>query len=245
MNQKKQPETSSDQIGFHIHPGAIAWKLELIAIIMAVISLITHYFKYIIKSEFAAGLIPIVGFDTELSIPSLYAVFLLFGAAALLVVIAILKKEEKAPYTAQWFVLAAGFLYLAFDEGASIHELLMDPVGSLMGENMPRVFYFAWIVPALLVVTLAGLFFVKFLTKLPGKTRRGFLIGALLYLAGTIGFEMISGKFASLYGIRTFGFSILTTIEEMLEFSGTIFFIHALLAYLSEYYPLLRLKIKR
>ena len=67
---------------------------------------------------------------------------------------------------------------------------------------------------------------------LPKPVRHSFIVAAILYLGGAIGFELISGKYAELYGMDNWIYSmILITIEESLEIAGIIFFIRALLKY--------------
>jgi predicted permease len=132
---------------------------------------------------------------------------------------------------------------MTFDEGSSIHELLMEPMGRLMGNDHPRIFYFTWLVPACIAVALIGLLFIKFLIDLPAKARWGFLLAAAFYLGGAMGFEMISGELASYIGIHNFDFDVLSTIEETLEMSGAILFIYALLSYISDHYRSILFKL--
>jgi hypothetical protein len=245
MPQNPPADNNQSKFRVTINPKKLAWKLEAISFILALVSLSVQYLKYTVSTDNLAGLIPLVDMDTELSIPSIYAFILLFIAAALLILIAAHKKQAQARYAAQWYVLAAGFTFMAFDEGASIHELLMAPMGKLLGGSQPGIFYFTWIVPALAGITLLGLFFVRFMVDLPAKTRRAFLLGAALYLGGAVGFEMLGGELASAAGMKNFGFSILATIEELLELSGTIVFLSALLAYIREQFQTVLININR
>ena len=243
----QNPSAANDRSKFrvNINPKKLAWKLEAITFILALVSLSVRYLKFTAPTDNMAGLISVVDMDTELSIPSIYAFILLFIAAALLVLIAAHKKQAQARYAAQWYVLAAGFAFMAFDEGASIHELLMAPMGRLLGGSQPGIFYFTWIVPALAGIALLGLFFARFIIDLPAKTRRAFLLGAALYLGGAVGFEMLGGELASAEGVKNFGFSMLSTIEELLELSGTIVFISALLAYIREQFQTVLINVNR
>ncbi len=142
MPQNPPADNNQSKFRVTINPKKLAWKLEAISFILALVSLSVQYLKYIVSTDSLAGLIPLVDMDTELSIPSIYAFILLFIAAALLVLIAAYKKQAQARYATQWYVLAAGFTFMAFDEGASIHELLMAPMGKLLGDSQPGIFYF-------------------------------------------------------------------------------------------------------
>ena len=74
--------------------------------------------------------------------------------------------------------------------------------------------------------------YLGFLFRLPVDTRVRFIIAAVLFLGGAIGVEVISAKEADLYGTSTVTYSVLYTIEELLEMLGVIAFIRALLIYI-------------
>jgi len=245
MVQNPPADNNQSKFRVNINPKIFAWKLEAISFILALVSLSVQYLKYTAPADSLAGLIPLVNVDTEVSIPSIYAFILLFIAAALLVLIAAQKKQARARHAAQWYILAAGFTFMAFDEGASIHELLMAPMGRLLGGSQPDIFYFTWIIPALAGIALVGLSFVRFIIDLPAKTRRAFLLAAALYLGGAVGFEMLGGELASAAGMKNFGFSILATIEELMEMSGTVVFLSALLAYIREQFQTVLINFNR
>ena len=46
--------------------------------------------------------------------------------------------------------------------------------------------------------------------------------------------EMIAGKYLSFYGKNNFGYSIVTTVEESLELSGTLLLLYTLSKYVKE-----------
>ena len=85
---------------------------------------------------------------------------------------------------------ALGFVVMAFDEGWSIHETLVNPIRSLLGSSRLGIFYFAWVVPGIAIVLALGLYFLGFLRRLPGLTRRQFILAAALFLGGAIGMEL-------------------------------------------------------
>jgi hypothetical protein len=86
-----------------------------------------QYCRYTYNSKFALDVLPFVDVDSEHDIPTIYSYVLLFTISVILASISSLKIKEKAPHIAQWVILAIGFLYLSFDEGSGIHELLMPP----------------------------------------------------------------------------------------------------------------------
>jgi hypothetical protein len=98
-------------------------------------------------------------------------------------------------------------------------------IARLLGGNNLGIFYYAWVIPGIALVFFLGCYFYSFLLRLPTKTRLRFLISAILYLGGCIGFELIGGKYTELYGDQSLTYALITTVEESLEMSGLIVFI--------------------
>ncbi len=240
MNQPSE-QKKTHNINFSIWPSVALRGSIILILILALGSLIGQYLIYFHAYEKTA-LIRLLDVDRELSIPTILSTFFMFGIAVLLEITTLIKMMERDQYTFRWGFLTLGFLYMAFDEGASIHELLMEPIRrALLNVEIPKIFYFTWVIPGIIVVVLLTLFFGKFLLKLPKKTRNNFLLSALLYLGGAIGIELAGGFFVSLYGMKEFGFEALATVEEILEMLGLAFFLYSMMAYLRENYKSLRI----
>lgn len=182
--------------------------------------------------------------ELELNIPAFFSMLILLFATLLIGVITFLKKKDNAQYVFEWSVLSLGFLLMAFDEIASIHERLIEPVREIIGENNLGVFYFAWVIPAVILITALGFFFLRFLWNLPSKTRFMFIIAAAIYLGGAVGLEMIEGWYSEVNGRETLVYMFLTTLEETLEMLGTILFIRALLNYIAENYKNIEVELR-
>ena len=249
---KTQPDKQKiESKGLQIKPASILKLLTTLALIQFLINLIAQFLVFNMGMDESSLFIELFDMDRETSIPSLYSVFLLFSIFLLLLVISLLKRKEKAAHVAGWFILALGFLFMTFDEGASIHELLMRPVHRLLiYEEIPSIFYFTWVIPAILLVALLALLYLKFMIDLPAETRRLFLLSAVIYLMGVIGAELAAGYYAGKFGTENPGFNLLASVEESLEMMGLILFIHALLTYMAKQYGEIQLnfisrKIKR
>ena len=180
--------------------------------------------------------------EYELNVPAFFSMMLLLFASLLLAIVTVLKKRENAPYVLQWTILSFGFLFMSFDEIASVHERLIEPMRAILCEEHLGVLYFAWVVPAIPLVMFLGFFFLKFLWNLPPSTKISFVIAAALYLGGAIGFELIESRHCEIYGKENLAYMIMTTVEESMEMGGAIVFIWALLSYLSEFYGEVRLR---
>lgn len=173
--------------------------------------------------------------DTELNVPTFFAVALLLTASVLLGIIAANRRRTGFDDWVKWAVLCGGFFVMALDEGAAVHERLIRPVRALLGEGPYGLLYYAWVVPAILLVVALGLYFMRFLSRLPAYTRAQFLIAATLFLGGAIGVELAGGAWAEERGTGNIGYGLIVNVEEGLELIGTIVFINALLIYMAAY----------
>ena len=174
----------------------------------------------------------------EGNIPALYSVFLLLFSGIILGIIADVKKAAHSPYTRYWQILAAIFVFLSIDEAISIHERVGNPLRNTL--NVGGFFYFAWVIPASILVVIFLLGFFRFILALPTNTRALFLLAGGIYIAGTLGMESVSGYYAHLQGEDNIVYAGLTAIEELLEMGGIVIFIYGLLSYLKLYLPEVR-----
>jgi hypothetical protein len=229
-----------------INPTSIAAVLAVIASILVVAHLGGQFSKLELGHGSLKGLIPLFNLSAEQNIPAYFSVMLMLFAALLLAAIAAVNRQQHMAHTWKWIVLSGGFVLMAFDEAFSAHERLMvpmrallgvdDPVGTVKGETVLGIFYFAWVIPGMVLVALLGLYFIKFLLHLPAATRNRFLVAAVVYLSGTIGFELIGGRYAEVHGYDNWTYTLIATAEETLEMAGVILFIRALLKYCAESY---------
>jgi len=217
--------------------GAMASGLVLASIAVLLMDYLTGY-----SSIFIHKLVKLFYVELELNVPAYFSALLLISAALLLALITTLKKIKNEPYVLHWAILSFGFLFMSFDETASIHERLIEPMRAILGEQNLGILYFAWVVPAIAIILVLGIFFLKFLLNLPKKTRLSFIIAATVYLGAAVGLELIEGKHSEIYGKENLTYIILTTVEEALEMFGTIGFIWALLEYLADNYKQVRLR---
>ena len=198
--------------------------------------------KYLLGHDRVYGLVSLFYVDAEQNIPTLFSVLLLFCAALLLTVITVLKKKQKDPDVSRWAILAFGFLLMAVDEALSIHEKLVTPVRELLGDGPLGIFYFAWVIPGIAVVLVLTLFLLRFLLRLPAKTRFTFIVAGTLFIGGALGLELVGGRYAELHGQENMTYSMIVTVEESLEMAGVIVFIYALVKYIADHYEEVRFR---
>jgi hypothetical protein len=215
--------------------------LTIIAVILILASIGGQISKYEFGHDYVKGLVPMFYLNEENNIPTFFTVVLMLFISLLLSLIANINYKLGIRHTAKWAILSIGFLYMAFDEGFAIHENLTSPFRGLMGDTNLGIFYYAWVVPGIILVLFLGAFFTKFLLQLPVATRSRFLVAAGIYLAGAIGVELIGGQYAEIHGINNPTYSFIVTIEESLEIIGLILFISSLINHCSGYCKELRL----
>jgi len=118
------------------------------------------------------------------------------------------------------------------DESIAIHEMSL-PLASKLG--LSGVFTFVWVLAAIPIVVVLGIFYIPFLLRLTRGIAIKMIIAGAIYVFGIVGMGMISGAvFSELGHQKTFMFSILTAVEEGLEILGLTLFIIVLLEYLSK-----------
>lgn len=240
---KNQLEKATDAsvISFPLERRRVVGGLVVLAAILIAANLavlITDYLTgYDLKM--VQRLVKVFSVDYELNAPAFFSTLILLFSSVLLAVITHFKREQRSPYVWYWTILSLGFLFMAFDEMASVHERLIEPMRTLLGGDNLGVLYFAWVVPAILLVLLLGVAFTRFWWNLPRQTRLYVAVAAALYLGGAIGIELLDGSYAEIHGKKNLTYTILSTVEETLEMAGIIVFIKALLDYIAENYRII------
>jgi len=211
-----------------------AGVLGAVAYLLVLLSIAGQFAKFVLGPTFLPGLVSLFYVDVEHNIPTRFSVFLILLVALLLAVIAKLKGKQRNPHVSKWTILSFGFLLMAIDEAFQFHERLNIPVGTLLGDGSLGFFYFPWVIPGIVLVSVLGLFFLRFLLHLPAATMLRFLMAATFYIGGAIGVELIGSSHAELHGYENWTYSMIATVEESLEMAGLIVFIWALLKYYAD-----------
>jgi len=173
--------------------------------------------------------------DAEGNITTFINALLLFIPSLLLIVISIWKFSAKDKFRFHWIGLAMIFFFLSIDEAAVIHESMIKPMRAIVGSD--GVFYFAWIIPGMIIVSAFGLVYLMFFLHLENKFKILFMLSLGVYICGVIGGEMISGYFAANLGLKNFTYTIVASFEESIEYIGCSLIIYSLLKYIEHYLP--------
>lgn len=173
--------------------------------------------------------------DAEGNITTFINALLLFIPSLLITIIGVWKLSIKDKFRFHWVGLALIFLFLSFDEAAVIHENMIKPMRAIVGSE--GFFYFAWIIPGMIMVVAFGLLYLMFFLNLENKFKILFLVSLGVYISGVIGGEMISGYYASTIGQKNFTYAVIASLEESIEYIGCSLIIFSLLKYIEQYLP--------
>ncbi|MEE4146099.1 MAG: hypothetical protein V2I26_14950 [Halieaceae bacterium] len=175
-------------------------------------------------------LVNLFNFNLEANVPTLYSACQLVLTSLLLLSVGVARRKRQQGCIA-WKLLAFIFLFLAIDEASSIHEQLTVVTRQALGTS--GYLFFAWVIPYGIATLLLLLLFAKFLIDLPPRTRMLFLFSAAIFLGGTLGLEMLGGRYVTSPGATELTYSVIYTLEEVLEMVGIALFIYAILDYMT------------
>ena len=175
------------------------------------------------------GLVGLFDLDSERNVPSFFSGGLLLLNAVLLWLVGRLPEQH---YSSRWFVLAAVFVFLSYDEMFSVHEQLTTPLRNTFQTS--GLFYYPWVIAYLIPLIALMAWFLPAWLRLSTEARRRLVAAGLLYLFGAVVMEMINGAYDEAYGHgRTLAWGLLASIEESLEMAGLITLVYALFRLLS------------
>lgn len=204
--------------------------LTLISCVIIVLSILTKISTFVLGHGYIYGFLPKFDMDKEANIPTVFAVLLLCIASLLFYMLSLIPEEQptlKQEPKNRYRFLSFLFLYLAFDEGSSLHELLIDPLRDRF--QLTGIFRFSWVIVGAILVTLLTLYFYRFILSRPAYMKKGFILAGILYIGGALGVEMIGGYYSSMYGELNLTYALITTVEESGEFFGMVVLINTLL----------------
>ena len=216
-----------------------ARKVIVILLVVFTVLLVARaaglYATYVLRNNHVNGLVPLFDFNEEQSVPTWFSCCLLMMSAALLAVIAAANRYENLPYR-WWSILALVFVYLSLDEALSFHERLNRPVRELLDTG--GALYYAWVIPYALFAMGLLAFSVRPLRALPFATRRRLVVAGILFVCGAMGMELLGSQIVTSNQMKvTLLADMAMTIEEILELSGGIVLVYALLKHIASTHP--------
>jgi hypothetical protein len=159
----------------------------------------------------------------EVNVPTFFSVVLFFILSACALICGMYDRflqKLKKDWT-PWIFISVLLLFLSFDELAQVHEQLTYHTQNVLG-GVSGLFYFAWVIPYGIILLLISFYLIPFLLKLSTTTKYTIIGGALVFVLGAIGMEMIGARFYEIGGVYHPGFIIGSSLEEFMEITGLL-----------------------
>jgi hypothetical protein len=141
--------------------------------------------------------------DEEHNIPTWFSSFLLLNNAFFFYLYA---RSDVSSTKTYWTLIATGFLLLAVDEVAGLHETLNSSIE------------INWAIPAAIIVVIVGIGFVPFLLSLRRGLAALLILSGILYFSGALIVELLSEDMDSDSSI----YALSVALEEGLEMLGAL-----------------------
>lgn len=167
--------------------------------------------------------------NSESSVATWYNIMLLGLVAALAALAAIASAEPRTRLA--WGTLAVLVMLLSIDEKVQIHEQLPDLLGMTRGDMVTH----EWVIPGTIIAGLGGVVLLYLFQALERPVRRGLLVAGLVYAAGAIAVEAVTGlatRTLALDHPARAAFPVWEALEESLEMVGCILALGMIVDYL-------------
>ncbi len=221
--------------------GRIELFLIIAAIFLTLLGTGMEVLHYLFDHKRLLGFSRQFSLGEEANVTTWYSAMLLASCALCLAAIAFVLPRDGGNYRRHWLILALIFVYMSMDETAVIHEMTIRPLRNAF--DLGGVLYYAWILPAALLMAIFLASYLGFLKHLPSSSRNRFILAGLVYVGGAFGTEIFIGYWWDTYG-DNFTNGMLNVIQESMEIAGASLFLSALLRHLTAMGGELRIAIK-
>ncbi|HEX2958118.1 MAG TPA: hypothetical protein VHO70_14890 [Chitinispirillaceae bacterium] len=219
------------EVIFKLHPGKVIRVLSLTALLVIIASVAGQVYTYQFNGGASTPLIMKLYIDGEENIATFFVSAVYLISSLLLYLVYLHKCNNNDKFRFYWFILSAGFLFLAVDESVLLyHDLLSSPlksfgmnINSAVGIGIATIILF-------LILYESVLFFIH----LPGRYRILFALSGVIYIAGSVGMDKIGTMYHEVHSKFNLSYSMLATLEAMMEIGGVLVLIYSLLTLLSE-----------
>ena len=113
-----------------IEPGRFALSLLLIAIALLIAHVTGAVASHVFHHQQVFGLVDSFDMNVENNVPTFFSAFILVTSAVLLTVMSSQFTHDR--YAGHWKWLVIIFTFMAIDEDAALHVLLIEPVRVLL-----------------------------------------------------------------------------------------------------------------
>ncbi len=148
-----------------------------------------------------------------------FSVLLLAAAAVLTFIHAQRSSRLGSRWSSRWRIIAVAFLWVSYDEAASVHELLND------ADAEAGLMRYAWVFVAIPVVVALAAWIMPAVWALERRVRDLVIASGVVFVAGAVGAEILSGF---VFGTNLL-WGAISHVEEFLEMAGVILYLEAML----------------
>lgn len=165
----------------------------------------------------------------EKNLPTYFSALNLLFSSILIFIIYNHEKANAQKGYVYWLLLSVLFLFLSFDEFASIHEEFAKVYNYLVREKIlfPILKTHGWLLFGIAFVFIIGIVLFPFLRNLPRDTLRYFLISGFIFVTGAIGFEFVGAVMLETGFVESredIVYLLRRILEEGFEMYGIAFF---------------------
>lgn len=188
--------------------------LLIVTLVLVSVHLGLYYYNYEVE-ELPWLLLQLFDLDEENNLPTWFSGFLLLNCATFLFIYSKSALLQKKQY---WGFMAAGFLLLAIDEVAGLHETFNSSTE------------INWALPGAILVLLVALALVPFLLSLRRGLALRMIFSGFIYISGAIIVELLSEDMDS----ESLNYMLAVALEEGLEMMGALLFLNTVLKEMSQ-----------
>ena len=227
-----------------LHASRITWIFAAAIAVLALAHLSLQWVRYGLGMPEFYGLVRLFDMGVEANLPTFFSSFQLLVVSMLLIVVGLAMRQRRDSYARHWLVLALIFFLMAADEMAEIHEMSIRPISELAPWLVTGLFYWAWVIPAGVLVVVVALSYARFVfSYLPPDMRKATVIGAVIFVGGAIGVEMPEAMFVEKNGLENFTYALFVLVEETMEMAGILIFLSGLLRFISQHVGVVSIQV--
>jgi len=202
----------------------VAW------IVLTALGTASEISYYVLDHKRLLGAVRQLSLAEEANIPTWYSSLVLTSCALCLAIIGFSKPKNGDGSRRHWLILSMIFLYISMDETSVIHEMTIQPVREAF--DLGGAFYYAWTLPAAVLMTIFLISYLGFLRQLRAGSRNRFILAGLIYVGGAFGTEFVISYWWDTHGDGLRNGS-LNVAQESMEIAGASLFLAALLRHMA------------
>jgi hypothetical protein len=215
----------------------LRWSLVIIGLLTLLHLLTTdylvHHVLHVSVNSDAQDVRDLFRLQKEQSLPTWFSVLLLFGCSVALLLISTCKQLPHGIKRSAWLSLGLVFMAMSIDEQIGAHELIGEYIHDYF--HTDGFLFFAWVIPGLAFVSLAGAYYWQAFKQLPQLYVKLFFGGGAIYILGALFADMLEGWLFSGNGDQLgYDVGLSYVLQDPLEMLGAAIFLYALLHYAVE-----------